>query len=315
MLQPQIVSTDSVPAARRVAFWNDVIGGTLIAQVADPADPAHFFGRMKSLDLGDLRIAEIHADASRVTRTASHVQRTSEAVWLMRLQLAGTITARYENEDVQLRPGDFMLYDSSRPYRMMFQEPAAILALRIPQSTLSDYIPNPERVACRVMSGATGAGHLASQFMQGFWQRSTEIHSDDVAPRLMDVMLRLIASAYADVPQSKVARSCVQTAHRARIFDYIEHHLHEPHLTPTSIAAALQITTAYLHRILSDEPESASRYIQRRRLEECARALRDPTQRARSVTDIAFSFGFNSLPHFSRAFRARYDVSPREFRL
>jgi len=136
MFQPQTVSTDDVSPSRRVAYWNDVVGGTLIAQVADPADRSHFSGRMKSLDLGDIRIAEIHADASRVIRTPTHVARAPDPVWLMRLQLAGSVTASYEGQDIHLRPGNFMLYDSTRPYRMLFHEPATILALRVPQKTL-----------------------------------------------------------------------------------------------------------------------------------------------------------------------------------
>jgi AraC-like DNA-binding protein len=164
------------------------------------------------------------------------------------------------------------------------------------------------------MSGASGASGLVSQFLQGFWQRCGEMHSEEVAARLIDVTLRLIASAYADLPRSEIDGSCVMTAHRMRILQYIERHLQDPELTPTGIAAALRMTPAYLHRVLSGERESAARYILRRRLEECARALADPLQRAHSVTDIAFGYGFNSLAHFSRAFRAHHGLTPREYR-
>ena len=314
MFQPRIVSTDGVPPSRRVAFWNDVVGGTLIAQVADPADPSHFSGRMRSLDFGDICIAEIRADASRVSRTPTHVAHTSDPVWLMRLQLAGSVTARYDGREIHLGPGNFMLYDSTHPYCMLFHEPATMLALRVPQKTLLGYIPRPDRVACRLMSGSSGAGSLASQFLQAFWQRCAEMQSEEVVPRLIDVALRLLASAYADLPQSTVERSCVMTAQRMRILQYIDRHLREPDLTPTRIAAALQITPTYLHRILADDPDSASRYILRRRLEACARALADPSHRTRSVTDIALDYGFNSLTHFSRTFRAHHGLSPREYR-
>jgi AraC family transcriptional regulator, positive regulator of tynA and feaB len=314
MFQTQTISTDGVPPSRRLAYWNDLIGGTLIAQVADPADRHHFSGRMKFMELGDVRLAEIHAAASRVSRTASHVAHGSESVWLMRLQLAGSLTASYDQEEIHLRPGDFMLYDSSRPYRMLFHEPATVLALRIPQKTLLGYIPYPDRVACRVMSGASGASNLVSQFLQGFWQRCAEIHSEEVVSRLVDVALRLVASAFADLPQSRIERSSVVTAHRMRILQYIERHLREPDLTPTRVAAGLQMTPAYLHQILSDEPETASRYILRRRLEECARALADSLHRNRSVTDIALEYGFNSLSHFSRVFHAHHGLTPREYR-
>jgi AraC-like DNA-binding protein len=314
MYQHQVMSTDSVPTSQRVAFWNDVVGGTLISQVADPIDPRRFCGSMKSLALGNIRIAEICADASRVTRTVNHVADAAEAVWLMRFQLSGSVTACYDRREVHLQPGDFMLYDSTRPYAMLFEQRAAILALRIPQETLLRYIGAPDRFSCRVMSGSTGASALASQFLKGFWQRCGEVHTDEVIKQLLDVALRLVASAYADLPQSQVEPSCLQAAHRMRIIQHIERNLKDPELSPSRVASALRMTPGYLHRILCNEPESASRYILRRRLEECARALSDPAQRSRSVTELAFEYGFNSPAHFSRAFREHHGVTAREYR-
>ncbi len=58
-----------------------------------------------------------------------------------------------------------------------------------------------------------------------------------------------------------------------------------------------------------------STYILRRRLEECARQLADPRWRGHSISDIAFGWGFNSAPHFSRSFRELYGTSPRDYRL
>ena len=57
-----------------------------------------------------------------------------------------------------------------------------------------------------------------------------------------------------------------------------------------------------------------ARYILRRRLEECARALSSPTQRKRTITSIAFDHGFSSATHFGRVFRSRYEVTPRDYR-
>jgi AraC-like DNA-binding protein len=34
----------------------------------------------------------------------------------------------------------------------------------------------------------------------------------------------------------------------------------------------------------------------------------------RHITEIAFGWGFNELTHFSRAFKERYGVSPRDWR-
>jgi AraC family transcriptional regulator, positive regulator of tynA and feaB len=57
-----------------------------------------------------------------------------------------------------------------------------------------------------------------------------------------------------------------------------------------------------------------ARYILRRRLEACSRALQSASQRSRTVTAIAFDYGFNSPTHFGRVFRAKFNVTPREYR-
>jgi AraC family transcriptional regulator, positive regulator of tynA and feaB len=103
-------------------------------------------------------------------------------------------------------------------------------------------------------------------------------------------------------------------ARREQIRHHIEAHLLDPVLTPARIAAALHISTRYLHQVFNEAGETVARYILRRRVEECARALHDAAQAALSVTDIAFRHGFNDASHFGRVFRANYGVTPREYR-
>jgi AraC-like DNA-binding protein len=74
------------------------------------------------------------------------------------------------------------------------------------------------------------------------------------------------------------------------------------------------MTPRYMHHLSSGQDESIARYILRRRLEECARALLSDAQRGRTLTAIALDHGFNSPTHFGRVFRAKFGVTPREYR-
>ncbi len=58
--------------------------------------------------------------------------------------------------------------------------------------------------------------------------------------------------------------------------------------------------------------ETPYRYLQRRRVERAMFALR---QTSRSVTDVCFDVGFNSLGTFSRTFKEIVGVSPSEYRM
>lgn len=51
------------------------------------------------------------------------------------------------------------------------------------------------------------------------------------------------------------------------------------------------------------------------RIDNAARLLTDPIQTGRSVTDIAYAVGFKDASHFTRAFKSRHGVSPREHRI
>jgi AraC-like DNA-binding protein len=164
------------------------------------------------------------------------------------------------------------------------------------------------------MSGSSGLSGLLSQFLRDFWTRCRNDIAPGIVPRISRAMLDLLASAYTALPQAQSDRSSIATSHRIRIVNFIEAHLGDPDLTPMRVAEACKMTPRYLHHLFSAESETVARYILRRRLEECCRALKIPDQRSRTVTSIAFDYGFNSPTHFGRVFRARYGTTPREYR-
>ncbi|MBV9250024.1 MAG: helix-turn-helix transcriptional regulator [Acetobacteraceae bacterium] len=59
---------------------------------------------------------------------------------------------------------------------------------------------------------------------------------------------------------------------------------------------------------------SFAEHVTRRRLQECRSALERPTA-ARSITDVAFAWGFANLTTFYRAFRREFGMAPGDLRL
>jgi AraC-like DNA-binding protein len=76
----------------------------------------------------------------------------------------------------------------------------------------------------------------------------------------------------------------------------------------------LRLSPSTLHRAWSGEPCSLTEWIWAQRLDAAKRDLCDPNRAASSVSEIAFSWGFNDAAHFSRAFRARFGRSARALR-
>jgi AraC family transcriptional activator of tynA and feaB len=66
--------------------------------------------------------------------------------------------------------------------------------------------------------------------------------------------------------------------------------------------------------VLAVDGTSITRLIRARRLERCRRALEDPSQAHRRVSEIAYGWGFSDRTHFGRSFRAAFGSLPREYR-
>ena len=80
------------------------------------------------------------------------------------------------------------------------------------------------------------------------------------------------------------------------------------------MAAGLSLSPRYMRLVFSSEGETISDYIMRRRLEECAHQLTSAPWRGRSITDTAFDWGFSSVAHFTRSFKAKFAATPSEYR-
>jgi AraC-like DNA-binding protein len=314
MTQLETFSTVGLEPRRKIEFWNDTACASFTPLVSDPVDLRNFNGRLTRTTLGDLRLGEVYSDAQIVRHLRAHVARTRAPMFFLQMQLEGESINRQVGRDARLGPGDFTLCDTTRPYEMLFENSNRMFVVGIPDALLRRHIASPESVVAIPMSGKSGLSGLLSQFLRDFWARCREDIDPIIVPRIRRAILDLVASAYTALPQAQSDRSSLATSHRVRIMNYIEAHLGDPDLTPMRVAEACRMTPRYLHHLFSQESETVARYILRRRLEECSRALAIASQRDRTVTSIAFDFGFNSPTHFGRVFRSRYGITPLEYR-
>ncbi len=97
----------------------------------------------------------------------------------------------------------------------------------------------------------------------------------------------------------------------AEIKNYIECYLTDEELSPSSIAAAFDISTRYAHKLFADRGHTIGTWILERRLD---RSLEDLMRDDVSITHTAFRWGFKDLGHYSRSFKNRFQVSPSEYR-
>ena len=101
---------------------------------------------------------------------------------------------------------------------------------------------------------------------------------------------------------------------RQRVRDFVEAHLQDADLNCEKIAAAHRISVRYLHKLFAGAEHPISEWIWLRRLERARQAIETSSVTGQSITQIAYTWGFGDPAHFSRAFKARFGVSPSALR-
>lgn len=314
MTQLETLSTAGLLSRRKIEYWNDIASDTFSPLVSDPGNIADFAGWLTRTTNSPVRIAEVYSEPQIVRHTTAQVASTRMQIHFLHLQLEGESVNRQDQREARLLPGDMTIFDSSRPYEIVFEKPNRMLVFGFTDQLMRRYVQYPQSIVAIPIPGNKGIGGLLSDFLTNVWRRCREDCEFDVNAGVTDAILGLVANAYRQVLGSIIDDRSLGAAHRVRIINHIEEHLGDSQLTPTRIADAFRITTRYLHHLFSEEDETVARYILRRRLDECARALTSPSQRKRTITSIAFDHGFSSATHFGRVFRSRYDLTPREYR-
>ena len=132
-----------------------------------------------------------------------------------------------------------------------------------------------------------------------------------ISQNFKDLLLAMLAELAESFPPSLTEYRSLALM---RVKQVVEQNVHDSDLTPAAIAAELKLSPRYINQLLEAEGTSLSRYIWARRLDRAAEQLKDPALRTRGVSQIAMDNGFNDLSHFSKAFRSKFGLAPRDYR-
>jgi AraC-like DNA-binding protein len=130
-------------------------------------------------------------------------------------------------------------------------------------------------------------------------------------PHLLDLITLSFSQMMGqDRGRTSSSRSLV----RVRLRAVIEARLADRTLDAGTVASAAGVSVRYANAVLADESTSIAQLIQARRLARCWQSLEDPMQKGRTVSEIAYGWGFSDMTHFGRRFKLAYGVLPSEHR-
>jgi AraC-like DNA-binding protein len=299
-----------LPERDQFAYWHEVI-----CQAFVPLTPrrersaAGFAARVETRPLADVTRARIFSQPQATHHGPREVAATDGAYYFVNLQLAGRCRARQGPEEFIVQPGQFVVVDTTRPFYFDFDTEWQMLSFRVPHEQLLSRLAGRAPRTGVGLDGTRGVGAAVSALMTALWQL------DGATDRasLRDLEQSFASSVAAATATRDGGPTVDRTALRAAVMQHVRDHLTDRRLSVSSVSRRFAISPRTLHKAFAGSEDSFASTVRALRLDSCAALLADPDE-SRTVTDIAAVHGFDDPTSFSRAFRRRFDCSPRDVR-
>lgn len=266
-------------------------------------DDAAFTGQLRERLLGTLQI-------TRIASTPIHYRRGAQSDCTDNFFISLTLCREAQLEQlgrVSIQsPGDIVLYDGALPYACSFPQGDDQVVLSVPRALLLQHIEKADRMLGVTLSGLNPLASLAGTMMQQALEAGPLPES--AAHKLADSMLGVLANAFELSFTTNADINSRRDGQLAQLKQLIEANLGDHELSLQSVSHSVHMSPRTISRLFAAEGTTFARWLWQQRLSACHQALLRGTHR--SVTEVALTFGFTNLAHFSRAFRQAYGVTP-----
>jgi AraC family transcriptional regulator, positive regulator of tynA and feaB len=304
----QLFTTDLLPASDRIDAWQwnaqKICGDCRIL-----LPKSSFHGAIEIRHVGGLRLTRFSSSPLSFWKWPTETVNPDNRFCIVITQLAGARRYVQNGNSVLLSAGDTTLIDSGRPWSSSCGTDCGRLYLRVPRWMMENRLRLREIPIAQRIPGSGGMGTILFRLFQSLYEEAERLKEDEGAAAL-DAYFQILAACIGRAESHE--QRCAEL--RPRIHRFIDDHLSDPALGPTEIAAAADISVRHLHRLFSDGSSTVGDCIRARRLECCRNDLANPRLRSKTITEIAFSWGFSDSAHFSRCFRRQFGICPRIFR-
>ncbi|MBR0716488.1 helix-turn-helix domain-containing protein [Bradyrhizobium liaoningense] len=307
-------TTDGSPGYRRLSLWQDIVCDVFVGLDCKSDLGSAFHGTVTQASLGRAVCSDVSSDRQHVYRTPSRIARSDQDYVLVALGNRGIGGVVQDGRETVIHPGEFALYDTTRPYELKFDDAFTQTIFKVPRDMLQRRLGGTEALTAITFGPDSPLQRLAYDFVYRVCQSADQIEASH-AVALSEQAVDLVAMALSErLGKTALPSSTHRSALLYRLKAHIRARLSDPDLSLSDTAAALGISARYVNDLLADEQTSFQRYVLAERLAQCKRDLASPVLAHRHVGEIAFAWGFNDLSHFGRVFREHFGLSPRDFR-
>jgi AraC-like DNA-binding protein len=308
-LSRRLYSTSALPAGDRHEAWVNRAWPS-IAPVYRTTPLEAFDTSSESFQLGEIAVHFTTMTAQRWERNPA-LRRSRDAevdALAVAITIAGEARGTMADRAFRTGPGSVQLTDLAQN-SLHDSTASRTIFISIPRGTARARGLDVAALHGRVLQ--SGAAAMLGPHLLGVREAADELTVEDGAllgGTFLDLLGLAVETSSRPARRTGFGREAAAVIARAAI----EEGLGAPSQTISGLCRQLGMSRTSLHRLFENEG-GVQAYIRGRRLEAVRRALLDPACRE-PLYALAERMGFSDAAHLSRLFRARYDISPSDYR-
>ena len=290
-------------------FWQafrDTLVHLYTVSLPDPSEEARFTLSTRTYPTPHAILMRTQGTAFTMTRSPALVARGADQLIIL-LQTEGTVDTDCGARRGRLKPGDVAIFDYARPFHSVATDYANLIVHLARESAPAALLAlEPHGL---VFPHGSGAARLIGASMQAFYAQADDLTVSEAEAAIEGILVLTTACARARLVGDEADR--VKSRRKAAL-DYIDAHLGNAQLGPDEIADAANVSRASLYRLLAAEGGIRA-VLLTRRLDEAVRLMLADERDEHSLKQVVKWCGFGGTSQFSRAFRARFGMPPRQY--
>ena len=309
----EFLSTDSVGQKDRFAFWREAVCDSYVQLDCYSNEPERFDGEIILNRMTQLSTSFVTGSQQVVTRRKRDISRSTEASFLISLQLNQNGLLEQSGREAILSPGDFALYSSTDRYSLNLPDKFRQLVIQVPRADLIRRLPNADMLTGITVSGHSVFGGLVNDGVMRLVSaidRSNEIVKECMQNTIVDLFVTGLATL--DQAKFELRRPEQQILLRANAF--LQSNLHNPNLDRAMLANAIGLSVRRLSEIYQADGSSIAATIWNMRLSKIASDLLDKRYSRYSISEISHMWGVLNLQSLTRKFKSEFGITPSEYR-
>lgn len=295
------------PAERelRARAWCEHLSPVFTARLAPHLELSDGVA-MTTYNFGEILIGTVAAPGQHLERDARMIARQGIDHVLLQFYTSGRSKVAVGARDYAVQPGQMVAFDLCQPV-VVVAEAVSATNIVLPRKLLRDHLPTIENHHGRPLDyGSEPVRRLFHTYLSTLAASAEGIEPHQTR-KLAEAAASLCGACFQP---DEAAASATHQLVAIAIRQFIEAEMGSDAFGVDVIVARFGLSRATLYRLF-DADGGVANYIRERRLLRAIRLLTQPGGRPR-VSAVAYATGFSDEKTFSRAFRRRFGLLPRE---